>query len=511
MKKIFGLLMILVVGSITQASDNRSAPNVFSSGSTISSSQMNENFNFLASEIREKDVYCDNGDTISDAINAGYNSLTIFGACDGGVVAYMFDPVIYGVSFNQMLNKPVSHLIIKGGEANRAAVIKNTAALMESGAMQKSFLELSNLTFNDSLNANAGSVILLNEVNYEVTNIINVSNGDDPEYGRLTSYDNSFIDIKDSSITAEIKANDGSVINIENTTVNPTEQKYRVLNINRNSVLKTERSTLNAQIRFSNNSIWYDYKSTVNCTTDWSCVGFTSNSNINIEDTIFNLVSNSGSAFYGDASYVNFYTPVVDCTSEYSCFDFNSSNFNLDLSNNFEGPFEVSSANSSAFNFKNTTTYLKNGQINCTSRYSCINLENSNLRTDSISLDIISAENAISGYNNSYVKLNNSNYSCPTGSGWPSCINVSYNSVVQVSDTEIQTVNSNGLEAQWNSNIQINNYLINRSDQGSQIHLNAHSNLQIQAGTQDLSIDCGSQTFIQNQTSVIISGACSEY
>ena len=65
MKKIFGVLMIFVMGSITNASDNRSAPNVFSSGSTISSSQMNENFNFLASEIREKDVNCDNGETIS--------------------------------------------------------------------------------------------------------------------------------------------------------------------------------------------------------------------------------------------------------------------------------------------------------------------------------------------------------------------------------------------------------------------------------------------------------------
>ena len=100
MKKIFGLLMILVIGSITQASDNRSAPNVFSSGSTISSSQMNENFNFLASEIRERDVNCNNGETISDAINEGYNSLNIYGTCDGGVVAYMFDPNPFGVSFS---------------------------------------------------------------------------------------------------------------------------------------------------------------------------------------------------------------------------------------------------------------------------------------------------------------------------------------------------------------------------------------------------------------------------
>ena len=126
MKKIFGLLMILVVGSITQASDNRSAPNVFSSGSTISSSQMNENFNFLASEIREKDVNCNNGETISDAINEGYNSLTIYGTCDGGLMVYMFDPNPFGITYSQMSNKPISHLIIKGGDSNRASKIINT-------------------------------------------------------------------------------------------------------------------------------------------------------------------------------------------------------------------------------------------------------------------------------------------------------------------------------------------------------------------------------------------------
>ena len=273
MKKILGLVMMLGCLAIpSYASDNRSAPNVFSSGTTISSSQMNENFNFLASEIREKDVYCDSGDTISDAINEGYNSLTIYGTCDGGVMTYKFDPAIYGVNFSQMLNKPVSHLIIKGGDANRAAVIKNTAASMESGAMSKSFLELSNLTFNDSLNANAGSVILLNEVNYEVKNIVNVSNDDDPKYGKLTSYDNSFIDIKDSTINAEVKASDGSVINIQDTTINPTENSDRVINIKRNSVLKTDRTTLNGRIKFSTGAVWYDYKSTVNCTTDYSCV-----------------------------------------------------------------------------------------------------------------------------------------------------------------------------------------------------------------------------------------------
>ena len=154
MKKIFGLLMIFVMGSITYASDNRSAPNVFSSGSTISSSQMNENFNFLASEIREKDVYCDSGETLSDAINEGYNSLTIYGTCDGGFMVYMLDPAPFNISLSQMANKPITHLIIKGGDSNRAAIIQNTTGGMNTNVMTNGYLQLYNLTFNDKLNVN---------------------------------------------------------------------------------------------------------------------------------------------------------------------------------------------------------------------------------------------------------------------------------------------------------------------------------------------------------------------
>ena len=133
MKKIFGLLMILVVGSITQASDNRSAPNVFSSGSKISSYQMNENFNFLASEIREKDVYCDNGETITDAINEGYNSLTIYGTCDSTFMVYMNDPSPFDMNFSDLPHKQLRHLIIKGGENNKASKIVSSNNNFTSG------------------------------------------------------------------------------------------------------------------------------------------------------------------------------------------------------------------------------------------------------------------------------------------------------------------------------------------------------------------------------------------
>ena len=71
MKIQFISIIFFLITSLVYGVDNRSAPNVFSSGSTISSSQMNENFNFLASEIREKDVDCNNGETISVAINEG--------------------------------------------------------------------------------------------------------------------------------------------------------------------------------------------------------------------------------------------------------------------------------------------------------------------------------------------------------------------------------------------------------------------------------------------------------
>ena len=48
MKKIIGLVVMVWLFAISSfASDNISIPNIFSSGSTISSSQMNENFNRL--------------------------------------------------------------------------------------------------------------------------------------------------------------------------------------------------------------------------------------------------------------------------------------------------------------------------------------------------------------------------------------------------------------------------------------------------------------------------------
>ena len=164
---------------------------------------MNENFNFLASEIREKDVYCDNGETIKDAINEGYNSLTIYGTCDGGVMVYMFDPNPFGVTYSQMSNKPISHLIIKGGDSNKASKIINTTGGMASMVTSKGYLQLYNLTFNDKINVNDGGMLDATKINYEVT-----VTGKDI---RIGAYGNSQLTINESTINAEIGISESSL------------------------------------------------------------------------------------------------------------------------------------------------------------------------------------------------------------------------------------------------------------------------------------------------------------
>ena len=149
MKHLVSSITLLLLSNIAFGSDNRSAPNVFSSGSTISSSQMNENFNFLASKARVKTVNCDSGETIADAINEGFNYLKISGTCNGGIMVYNFDPSPFGMSISDLPNKPVSHLIIKGVDANRGAKIVKGS--MNSNVMKNSYLQLIDLTFNDKI------------------------------------------------------------------------------------------------------------------------------------------------------------------------------------------------------------------------------------------------------------------------------------------------------------------------------------------------------------------------
>ena len=264
MKKILGLVMMLGCLAITSRhSDNRSAPNVFSSGSTISSSQMNENFNFLASEIRERYVYCNSGYTISEAINEGYNSLTIYGTCDGGLMVYMFDPNAFGVTYSQMLNKPISHLIITGGDSNRASKIINTSGGMNSMVTSKGYLQLYNLTFNDKININDGGMISATDITYEVT----VTG----EESRIGVYGNSELYISESTINAEVDVSESSLGIIKETTINFSNDT--ALSVQEVSHVELEdSSTVNGRISVYNKSFLDASDSVINCSSANSCM-----------------------------------------------------------------------------------------------------------------------------------------------------------------------------------------------------------------------------------------------
>ncbi len=292
-KIIAAIIMSSCLLGSAQASDNRTAPNVFSSGSTISSSKMNENFNFLASEMREKSVYCNNGETISDAINAGYNLLTIYGSCDGAIMVYILDPSPFGINFSDMSNKPISHLIIKGGDADRAATIKNTAGGMHSMVVLGGFLQLNNVTFNDQLNVSDGSVLMAHEVNYEVLN---------GESAKLGVYGTSYISLNNTSISAEVQISTGSVANIESSTLNSAESDGEALSLERNSHGSLEESTVNGKISLWQSSTLDEKNSTINCSATYSCIASNnsglamSGTTITCSDTTSTCVSVSDSS-----------------------------------------------------------------------------------------------------------------------------------------------------------------------------------------------------------------------
>ena len=96
---------------------------------------------------QEKDVNCDNGETIQDAINEGYNSLTIRGNCSGAIGVYKLSPSAYGVSYNDMSNKPISYLVIKGFNNDKSDIITTPSGGFDF-FVDDSYLQLSGITLN---------------------------------------------------------------------------------------------------------------------------------------------------------------------------------------------------------------------------------------------------------------------------------------------------------------------------------------------------------------------------
>ena len=208
------------MSTLAFGSDNRSAPNVFSSGSTISSSQMNENFNFLASEIRVKEVYCNNGETISDAINEGYNSLTIYGSCNSAIGVYQLDPSPFGWSYSDLPNKPLSSLIIKGGNNDGSdSITAPTTGNFKFFVKDNSFVQLNKITLTAEISVNEGAMLRMDDVT--LNGYVEVNNN-----ATFLSHDSNITSINDDP-AIRVKAN--SHVHIENSNITGSSSGYEAI------------------------------------------------------------------------------------------------------------------------------------------------------------------------------------------------------------------------------------------------------------------------------------------
>ena len=220
MKIQFISIIFFLITSLVYGVDNRSAPNVFSSGSTISSSQMNENFNFLASEIREKDVNCNNGETITDAINEGYNSLTIYGSCNSAIAVYRLDPSPFGWSYSDLPNKPLSSLIIKGGNNDGSdSITAPSTGNFKFFVKDNAFVQLNKITLTTEISVYEGAMLRLDDCT--LNGYVEVNNN-----ATFISHDSNITSMNDDP-AIRVKAN--SHAHIENSDITGSSSGYEAI------------------------------------------------------------------------------------------------------------------------------------------------------------------------------------------------------------------------------------------------------------------------------------------
>ena len=109
MKKIFSLVMIMALTSFSAISSETNSIQSFNSGDTISSSQMNSNFQFLTKQFKtnEKVINCPE-DSITDAIDEGFKHLIINGTCQ---TTFMISPfhLPWVAQYGLEVTKPIVH------------------------------------------------------------------------------------------------------------------------------------------------------------------------------------------------------------------------------------------------------------------------------------------------------------------------------------------------------------------------------------------------------------------
>ena len=147
MKNLLNTFALLLLSTLAFGQ----VPHTFTSGETISSSQMNENFNYLLSRsggINEKTVDCGsdgNGSGIQKAIDEGFNSIIVKGHClenlsqkTGNLLSLI---ILRGYHNDKLLDKIIDNS-------------SNNEKLIDFGP--SSFLKIDNLT----LSGGAKSIVI---------------------------------------------------------------------------------------------------------------------------------------------------------------------------------------------------------------------------------------------------------------------------------------------------------------------------------------------------------------
>lgn len=184
MKKIFSLVMIMALISFSAFSSETNSIQSFNSGDTISSSQMNSNFQFLTKQFKtnEKVINCPE-DSITDAIDEGFNHLIINGTCQ---TTFMISPfhLPWVAQYGLEVTKPIVHLTLEGGtngvleKTNNgfgmfvfggAVLIKNITITQPIYASLSARVNIDNSTIS-KINSQQGSAIDINSTNINCDN-----------------------------------------------------------------------------------------------------------------------------------------------------------------------------------------------------------------------------------------------------------------------------------------------------------------------------------------------------
>jgi len=147
MKKLFLSAIAVVLASSAYA-----IPNSFSEGDIVSAEKMNENFQHLEQQFQgalAKTVNCAAGETINEAIENGYNDITVSGTCNENLLYTVWRDV--GVDNQPSEKLAPGYLKITGADSTAKIVDATSKAKATISVNSGATLVLENITISGGI------------------------------------------------------------------------------------------------------------------------------------------------------------------------------------------------------------------------------------------------------------------------------------------------------------------------------------------------------------------------